>query len=111
MIRQSARLAFKRDFFGRIPRQDGLHPPGQILELRFGQERGGSASEINELGFSAADERLGPVQLQFADRQVQVGLDGGGVFIRVNAKITKVAAFSAKGDMQEKAQLSFLPRR
>src|SRR5205807_8876831 len=41
---------------------------------------------------------------QLPDREVQVSFNGGGIFVGVNAEITKMAALAAKRDMQINAQ-------
>src|SRR6185295_9736025 len=96
---QCSRLALKSDLFGLVPWQNPLHRIDEAGELARRNIRWSAAAKINKLRFSAADERPLRVELQLLNGRIQISLDLRGVFIGVDLEVAKVAAFTAKRDM------------
>src|SRR5262249_46173382 len=70
-----------------------------------------ATAEINEMKWSAGNDRQPTVQLHFLNQCGRVSLNITSVLIGVDAKIAKLAAFPTKRNVQIKTKGSIRPRR
>src|SRR6202020_871862 len=64
----------------------------------------GASAEIYEVHFAPANRRLRRINRKLLQRGVNVTFDRRRILVRVNAKITKVAALAAKRNVQVNPQ-------
>ena len=71
-----------------------------MKQLAAGKITRRAAPKIDKARLAPADKRLVRVNRQLLQHRIQIALDGFRILVGINAKITKVAALAAKGNVR-----------
>src|ERR1035437_1727384 len=104
-------FALESDFLRLIPGQQPLHGVHQVAELASRDVGRRAAAEIDEAGFSPADESLPGIKRQFTNHGIQVAVDLGGVLSGIHLEVAEVAALAAEGNMHVDSERSTRTRK
>src|SRR5688572_23524922 len=101
---QRARLAFERDFLGRVPAPVLVDPLDEPVELLVRQVRRRAAAEVYELELTSLKPVALGVEGDLTREGGQVYLDVAGVLVRIDAEVEELAPLAAERDVQVQPQ-------